>query len=159
MKKAVETGWHGDVAFASTKDEIETAVLKYMKGDREGFWLWYYDASMTDDNWQGIINSHLQKVAYPARVASYYPLKDAIIKVWIEITPVSKWNELPVVKNAEEFIALLNAKGDAGVKSFVARYEATNGTPEVAGGKYGFKYSPVPYNDGKSWIVTISEIK
>ena len=156
LKKAVETGWHGDVAFASNKDELEAAVLKYMKGDRDGFWLWYYDTSLTDANWKAVIDNQLQKVSYPARMAKFYPLKDGIVKIWIEITPVSKWNELALVTNGTEFMEFVNAKGDAGIKTFSLRYEASSGTPEIVGGRYGFSYTYVPYNDGKSLILTIT---
>ena len=156
LQKAVDTGWHGDVAFASTKDEVEAAVLKYMKGDRAGFWLWYYDTSMTESNWQSIIDAQLQKVSYPARMASYYPLKDSVVKVWVEITPVSEWNKLPVVTNVNEFKALLDQNGDAGVTTYTIRYEATSGVPEVSGSKYGLGYTYVPYNNGQSMIMTIT---
>ena len=67
-----------------------------------------------------------------------------------------EWNKLPVVKDVNEFTALLDKNGDAGITSYVVRYEATSGTRKLAASKYGFSYSYVPYYSGQYWILTIT---
>lgn len=155
LRKAVETGLYGDVAFAETTNEIDAAVIKYMKGDKSEFWLWYYDTTITKDNLESKIRAELAKLSYPANVSGYIEPSSGVTKFRIVITPVSKWNSISVVTNVDEFLAEVRKQTDDGKMSFYIRYE-TNVAPEIDSERgYGFSYYEIKYRNGKSCLYEI----
>ena len=126
-----------------------------MKGDKSEFWLWYYDTSMTKDNLETKIRAELAKLSYPATVSGYVDPKNGITKFRIVITPVSKWNSIPVVTNVEEFLAEVRKQTDAGKMCFYIRYE-TNSEPTIDSERgYGFSYYETKYRNGKCCMYEI----
>ena len=154
-REGLATGLHGHAAYASTTAEIDAAVVKYMRADKEEFWLWYYDTSVTKENFESIVRAHLVQISYPAKITYYYEPSDGIIKLRIKILPVSQWNNIPVVTNVTEFLAEVRKGVDAGKMWFYLRYE-TNSEPVIeAESGYGFSYYETIYRNGKCKLLEI----
>lgn len=157
FKYAINSGVHEDAAFVETLADMNAAIKQYMNAEKTEFWMWYYNTSLTSSNCATYLQNEMTKASYFATISKYYYPEDGVTKCLVSITPMSEWNKIPVVTNVNEFTALLDKNGDAGVTTYTIRYEASSGTPEVAATtKYGLEYSYYSYNDGKSMLMTVT---
>lgn len=159
LRAAANTGRYGDVAVVTNVNEANTGIKKYMDQNKSTMNLWIYDATLTIANSSSYIQNLVNQVQYPISLSTFYPSNNGIIKCPIGITPSSEWDAIPVAHNAEEFLTELNKKGDDGIQSFTLRYESSNGQPVLPQpNKYGYSVSYSVYNNGNSWLVTVTVI-
>lgn len=156
MKTAANTGRYGDVAVVTNVSEANVGSKKYMDKNKSAMILWIYDASVTEASAGTYLQNLTANLQYFINLSIYYPSNNGIIKCPIGITPSSEWNKIPVVKNVDEFKALLDKNGDAGIKTYKVRYESTNGAPVVDASKYGFGISYYTYNGGNWWLIDVT---
>ncbi|MBQ8625561.1 MAG: hypothetical protein IJ419_05330, partial [Agathobacter sp.] len=130
---------------------------KYMDANKSTVMLWIYDTSITDSNKATYLQNFIASLKYYVTPAATFLFSDdGILKCQISFNTSSQWNSIPVVTNVDEFTALLDQKGDAGVTTYTVRYEAANGEPQIAASKYGCSVSYQTYNSGKSWLITVT---
>lgn len=156
LKAAANTGRYGDVAVVTNVSEANAGIKKYMDQNKSSMNLWIYDASVTVGTSQAYVQNLTTQLQYIISLSTFYPSNNGIIKCPIGITPSSEWNAIPVVKNVDEFKALLDKNGDAGITTYTVRYESTNGQPELAASEYGFSVSYTTYNNGNSWLINVT---
>ena len=156
LKFAANSGKYGDVAVVTNFDEANTGIKKFMDMNKSSVTLWIYDTSINVANSSEYMTNLRDSVQYMINVGLFYPSDKGIIKATIGITPSSEWDAIPVVRNVDEFKALLDKNGDAGIRTYTVRYESANGEPVIAASKYGFSVSYVPYNSGNSWLIMVN---
>ena len=156
LKTAANTGRYGDVAVVTNVSEANAGIKKYMDKNKSTMTLWIYDASINVANSQNYVQNLVGQVQYMISTSTFYPSDNGIIKCPIGITPSSEWGAIEVAHNAEELLNIMNKNGDAGIKDFTVRYEATNGQPELPQpNKYGYSVSYTVYNNGGSWLIKV----
>lgn len=156
LRYAANSGKYGDVAVVTNISEANAGIKKFMDMNKSAMTLWIYDASINVANSSAYMQNLVSSVQYVINPGTFYPSDKGIIKAAIGIVPSVEWNAIPVVRNVDEFKALLDKNGDAGIRTYTVRYESTNGAPQVDGSKYGFSISYVPYNSGNSWLITVN---
>ena len=156
LQSAAKTGRYGDVAVVANVNDANSGIKKYMDKNKSSMTLWIYDASITESSASGYLKNLFANLQYFVKYSTYYPSNNGIIKCPITITPSSEWNKISVVHNVNEFKALLDKNGDAGIKTYKVRYESTNGAPVVDASRYGFSISYYTYNGGNWWLIDVT---
>lgn len=157
LKCAAANGAYGDVAFVKNKDDLNTCIKNAMGADKDALVVWLYDSSALNEHAASYIQELIKKLdCYVSPSDTFSCSLDGVIKFSISFYKGSEWKEIPVVKDETEFKTLLETMGRNGEKTYVVRYEVTEGEPVIPSSQYGCKMKYITYNDGKSWLITVS---
>lgn len=154
---AASSGLYGDTVYVKSVEEANSTIEKAMKSGKTDLSVWLLNLAEEDEAISDYVASFIRKLNYCISPSDSFEVsQDGLIRFDISFYTESEWEAFPVVKNVKEFKALLDKMGKKGTDSYVVRYEVEEGEPEIAASKYGCKVSYGKYNDGKSWLITVT---
>ena len=154
---AASSGLYGDTVYVKSVEEANATIEKTMKSGKTELSVWLLNLADGDESISDYVASFIKKLNYCISPSDSFEVsQDGLIRFEISFYSESEWAEFPIVKNVSEFKELLDDMGKDGVKSYIVRYEVEEGEPEIAASMYNCKVKYSKYNDGKSWLITVT---
>ena len=154
---AASSGAYGDTIFVKSVEEANSSIEEAMKLSKTDLSVWLLNMAQEDEPISDFVESFIRKINYCISPGNSFEIsQDGLIRFEISFYNESEWTDFPVVKNVSEFKALLDQMGMDGIKSYTVRYEAEEGEPKIAASRYNCKVAYSKYNDGKSWLITVT---